>query len=79
MLGQEQAPPRGCKTRVGTSTGHVPTLLLQAPRNSNLVKAVHVDTTENLGDLFTKAPDLATFIRFRRQLMHFHPIPAVAH
>ncbi len=73
ILGQEQAPPRGCKTRVGTSTGPVPTLLLQAPRNSNLVKAVHVDTTENLSDFFTKSLDLATLtgIRFqvRKQLM----------
>ncbi len=70
---REQAPPRGCKTRVGTSTGPVPTLPLQAaPRNSNLVKAVHVDTTENLvSDFFTKSLDLATLIRFqvRKQLM----------
>ena len=41
--------------------------------------AVHVDTTENLSDLFTKALDLATFTRFRKQLMHFHAIPIVAH
>jgi hypothetical protein len=35
---------------------------VQAPRASKLVKAVHVDTTENLSDLFTKALDLATFM-----------------
>jgi len=34
---------------------------VQALRDSKLVKAVHVDTTENLSDLFTKALDLATF------------------
>ncbi len=50
---------------------------VQALRDSKLVKAVHVDTTANLRDLFTKALDLATFIRFRRQLMHFHAIPSV--
>ena len=38
-----------------------------------------MDTTENLSDMFTKALDLATFIRFRKQLMHFQHIPAVAH
>ncbi len=45
-------------------------------RDSKLVKAVQADTTENLSDLFTnlKALDLATFIRFRKQLMHFHHI-----
>jgi hypothetical protein len=44
---------------------------VQALRDSKLVKVVHVDTTENLSDLFTKALDLATFTRFRKQLMHF--------
>jgi hypothetical protein len=48
---------------------------VQVLRDSKLVKAVHVDTTENLSDLFTKALDLATFTRFRKQLMHFHHIP----
>jgi hypothetical protein len=52
---------------------------VQALRDSKLVKAVHVDTTENLSDLFTKALDLGTFIRFRKQLMHFHAIPVVQH
>jgi hypothetical protein len=52
---------------------------VQALRDSKLVKAVHVDTTENLSDLFTKALDLGTFIRFRKQLMHFHAIPIVQH
>ena len=52
---------------------------VQVPRDSNLVKAIHVDTTANLSDLFTKALDLATFIRFRKQLMHFHFIPTVTH
>ena len=44
-------------------------------RDSNIVKAVHVDTSLNLSDMFTKALDLATFVRFRKQLMHFHAIP----
>jgi hypothetical protein len=52
---------------------------VQALRDSKLVKAVHVDTTQNLSDLFTKALDLGTFIRFRKQLMHFHAIPVVQH
>ena len=52
---------------------------VQVLRDSQLVKAVHVDTTENLSDLFTKALDLATFTRFRKQLMHFQHIPAVTH
>jgi hypothetical protein len=52
---------------------------VQALRDSNLIKAVHVDTTANLSDLFTKALDLATFIRFRKQLMHFQFIPTVTH
>jgi hypothetical protein len=52
---------------------------VQALRDSKLVKAVHVDTTENLSDLFTKALDLGTFVRFRKQLMHFHAIPVVRH
>jgi hypothetical protein len=52
---------------------------VQALRNSNLVKAVHVDTTENLSDLFTKALDLGTFIRFRKQLMHFQALPIATH
>ena len=52
---------------------------VQVLRDSNLVKAIHVDTTANLSDLFTKALDLATFIRFRKQLMHFHFIPTVTH
>jgi hypothetical protein len=52
--------------------------LVQALRDSKLVRAVHVDTTENLSDLFTKALDLGTFIRFRRQLMHFQAIPVWA-
>ena len=52
---------------------------VQALRDSKLVKVVHVDTTENLSDLFTKALDLATFTRFRKQLMHFQAIPVVIH
>jgi hypothetical protein len=56
---------------------------VQALRDSKLVKAVHVDATENLSGLFTKALDLATFIRFRKQLihlgLHFHAIPTVTH
>ena len=52
---------------------------VQVLRDSNLVKAIHVDTSANLSDLFTKALDLATFIRFRKQLMHFHFIPTVTH
>ena len=52
---------------------------VQALRDSKLVKAVHVDTTENLSDLFTKALDLGTFIGFRKQLMHFHALPVVTH
>jgi hypothetical protein len=52
---------------------------VQALRDSKLVKAVHVDTTENLSDLFTKALDLATFTHFRKQLMHFHALPVVTH
>jgi hypothetical protein len=52
---------------------------VQALRDSKLVKAVHVDTTENLSDLFTKALDLSTFTRFRRQLMHFHALPVITH
>ena len=52
---------------------------VQVLRDSQLVKAVHVDTTENLSDLFTKALDLATFTRFRKQLMHFQHIPTVNH
>jgi hypothetical protein len=51
---------------------------VQALRDSKIVQAVHVDTTENLSDMFTKALDLATFIRFRKQLMHFHAIPTVS-
>ena len=34
---------------------------VQVLRDSNIVKAVHVDTTLNLSDMFTKALDLATF------------------
>ena len=34
-------------------------------------------TTERLPDMFTEAPDLATFTRFRKQLMHSHAIPTV--
>ena len=52
---------------------------VQVLRDSQLVKAVHVDTTENLSDLFTKALDLATFTRFRKQLMHFQYIPGAPH
>ena len=52
---------------------------VQVLRDSQLVKAVHVDTTENLSDLFTKALDLPTFTHFRKQLMHFQHIPAVTH
>ncbi len=54
---------------------------VQALRDSNLIMAVHVDTTAklNLSGLFTKALDLATFIRFRKQLMHFQLIPTVTH
>ena len=51
---------------------------VQALRDSKIVQAVHVDTTENLSDMFTKALDLATFIRFRKQLMHFHAIPTIS-
>jgi hypothetical protein len=54
---------------------------VQVLRDSNIVKAVHVDTSlsANLSDMLTKALDLATFIRFRKQLMHFHATPNVSH
>jgi hypothetical protein len=51
---------------------------LQALRDSNLVKTVHVDTSENIYDMFTKALPLVTFLGFRKQLMHFHSIPITA-
>ena len=51
---------------------------IQALRDSNLVKTVHVDTTENISDMFTKALPLVTFLGFRKQLMHFHSIPVTA-
>jgi hypothetical protein len=47
-------------------------------RDSNLVKTVRVDTTENISDMFTKALPLVTFLGFRKQLMHFHSIPVPA-
>ena len=51
---------------------------IQVLRDSNLVKTVHVDTSENISDMFTKALPLVTFLGFRKQLMHFHSIPVPA-
>jgi hypothetical protein len=45
---------------------------IQALRDSNLVKTVHVATSENISDMFTKALPLATFLGFRKQLMPVH-------
>jgi hypothetical protein len=42
-------------------------------RDSGLVKTVHVDTSENLSDIFTNSVRLHSF--FLQAMMHFQPIP----
>ena len=44
-------------------------------RDSGLVEVVHVDTHDNLADLFTKALSIQTFTALRNRMMAFHHIP----
>ena len=44
-------------------------------RDSALVEVVHVDTHDNLADMFTKALSIGTFTAMRNRMMSFHHIP----
>jgi hypothetical protein len=44
-------------------------------RDSGLVEVVHVNTHDNLADLFTKALSIRTFTAMRNRMMAFHHIP----
>jgi Mlc titration factor MtfA (ptsG expression regulator) len=42
-------------------------------RESGLITCVHVDTKNQLADIFTKLLDQKTFIAIRDKLMHYCP------
>jgi hypothetical protein len=48
---------------------------VQCPRDSELVKTVHVPTGENLADFFTKPLALSSFVSMRTRMMHFRRMP----
>ena len=39
-------------------------------RNKNIIKPIHVDTKDNLADLFTKVLPKTDFIRMRNKMMY---------
>ena len=41
--------------------------------DKSIMTPAHVDTKENLADLFTKILDKETFTRLRDEIMHPHP------
>ena len=45
-------------------------------RDKAIMKPTHVDSKDNIADLFTKILDRDTFTRLRDQIMHPHPAVA---